>query len=194
MPNRDEIPAAGSATPALGDSADPSTSQLLPEVFEELRGLAARWLAKDRHNHTLQATALVNELYMRLADRPNRGWQDRAHFLRAASTIMRHILIDYARQRHAEKRGGGDRPICLTETAVLLDDHNIEILEVDDALRALSTLSPEKARVVELRVFAGCTIGETAEALGISTATAERHWRFARAWLKTRLDADDQRT
>lgn len=173
------------------DGLDPAAAaRLLPMVYDELRRLAAGCLRSDRRDHTLQATALVHEAYMRLSGSGNPGWNDRAHFFRAAALTMRHILIDHARQRAAEKRGGGEPGVRLSETALLLDDSDVEILEIDDALKRLSALAPEKARVVELRFFGGCTIDETAEALGISTATAERHWRFARAWLKSRLSDD----
>lgn len=169
------------------NAADSTTSELLLPVYEELRRLAAACLAVDRPDHTLQATALVHEAYLRLAGAGRRGWNDRAHFLRAAAKTMRHILVDHFRRRSAEKRGGAQPTLRLTETAMLLGDYETELLEVDDALKRLSALSPEKARVVELRVYAGCTIEETAEALGISTATVERDWRFARAWLKAQL-------
>lgn len=173
-----------------GEADAAAISRLLPHVYDELRQLAAGCLNSRRDDHTLRATALVHEAYLRLAGSDGPAWKDRAHFFRAAAKTMRHILIDYFRRQAAEKRGGGERAVRLTETAFLLDDSEAEILEVDDALQRLSSLSPEKARVVELRIFGGCTIEETAEALGISTATVERDWRFARAWLKSQLDAD----
>lgn len=162
-------------------------AHLLPQVYDELRRLAGAVLGGERASHTLQTTALVHEAYLRLSGSAGAGWTDRAHFFRVAAKTMRHILIDHFRQRAAEKRGGGARGVRLSETAALLNDSETEILELEDALEQLTALSPEKARVVELRFYAGCTIDETAEALGISTATAERHWRFARAWLKTQL-------
>ncbi|MCG3126992.1 MAG: hypothetical protein CHACPFDD_01848 [Phycisphaerae bacterium] len=164
---------------------------MLPHVYDELRRLAAGFLKGCRYDQTLRATALVHEAYLRLAGPSGAGWNDRAHFFRAAAKAMRHILIDYFRRRAAEKRGGGEPAVRLSETAILVDDTEVEILEIDEALQRLSALSSEKARVVELRVFGGCTIEETAEALGISTASVERHWRFARAWLKSQLDADE---
>lgn len=174
-----------------GEGGDPGgAARVLPHVYDELRRIAARCLAGGGRDHTLQATALVHEAYLRLAGGAGAGWTDRAHFFRAAAKTMRHILIDHARRQASSKRGGGERALRLSESALLLDDDEMEILEVDDALRRLSALSAEKARVVELRFFGGCTIEETAEALAISTATAERHWRFARAWLRTQLGAD----
>lgn len=173
---------------------DSSVSRLLPHVYEELRALAGRCLAAERSDHTLQATALVHEAYVRLAGSNGRAWTDRAHFFRLAAKTMRHILVDHARRRTADKRGAGAQALALTETALLLDKDHAELLEIDDALRSLAALSAEKARVVELRYYGGCTIDETAEALGISTATVERHWRFARAWLKAQLTGDEQPT
>lgn len=176
-----------------GDEFDDSAvARVLPHVYEELRGLANGYLHGERSDHTLQATALVHEAYVRLAGAAGRKWNDRKHFFRLAAKTMRHILVDHARQRAAGKRGGGAGAAILTETALLLDDHHAEITDIDDALCRLSALSPEKAKVVELRFYGGCTIEETAEALGISTATVERHWRFARAWLKAQLLGDEQ--
>jgi len=175
-----------------GGADESAAARLLPHVYTELRRLAAGALSSDRSDHTLQATALVHEVYLRLAGSAGGGWNDRAHFFRTAAKTMRHILIDHYRRRRAEKRGGGERASCLSETALLLDDRDAEILAVDEALQRLSALSPEKARVVELRVFGGCTIAETAEALGVSTVTVERHWRFAHAWLKSQLCGDDE--
>lgn len=162
-------------------------AHMLPHVYDELRRLAGAVLGDHRSHHTLQATALVHEAYLRLSGSAGAGWTDRGHFFRVAAKTMRHILIDHFRQRATEKRGGGARGMSLSETETLLNESEAEILEIDDALERLSALSPEKARVVELRFYAGCTIDETAEALGISTATTERHWRFARAWLKAQL-------
>lgn len=172
-----------------GDSS--AMSRLLPLVYDELRQLAAGCLNGRRDDHTLRATALVHEAYLRLAGSDGPAWKDRAHFFRAAAKTMRHILIDHFRRHAAAKRGGGEPAMRLTETAILLDDNEAQILEVDDALQRLFALSPQKARVVELRIFGGCTIEETAEALGISSASVERDWRFARAWLKSQLDADE---
>lgn len=174
------------------DLDDSAVARVLPHVYEELRELAGGYLRGERPNHTLQATALVHEAYVRMAGSSGKQWNDRTHFFRLAAKTMRHILVDHARQRAAQKRGGGAAGVVLTETVLLLDNHHTEIIEIDDALSRLSALSPERARVVELRFYGGCTIEETAEALDISTATVERHWRFARAWLKTQLLGDEQ--
>lgn len=182
----DAVTAISRGLAAEFDGAAP-TPALLSDVYRELRDLADRMLARERANHTLQATALVHEAYLRLAGGSESKWNDRGHFFRLAARTMRHILIDYARSRGAAKRGGGAAGVLLTETALLFQDERPEILEIDDALEQLFALSPEKARVVELRYYGGCSVEETAEALNMSTATVNRYWRFARAWLKTQL-------
>lgn len=163
--------------------------RLLPEVYRELRALSESYLRGERPNHTLQATALVHEAYLRLAG-GDRQWNDRAHFFRAAARTMRHILLKHAEKHNAQKRGGGSRGVPLSETQVACDGFDLEVLALDEAMQRLAGLDPEKAGVVELRFYAGCTIDETAETLGISTATVERHWRFARAWLRGELAPD----
>lgn len=174
------------------DASDSSVARVLPFVYDELRSLADGYLRRERPDHTLQATALVHEAYMRLAGSAGREWTDRKHFFRLAAKTMRHILVDHGRTRAADKRGGGAAARALSETALLIEGDRAEILEIDDALKELFALSPEKAQVVELRFYGGCSIEETAEAMGISTATVERHWRFSRAWLKAKLSRDDQ--
>ena len=174
------------------ETSDSNVARALPHVYDELRSLADGLLRGERRDHTLQATALVHEAYMRLAGPGNRDWQDRNHFFRVAAKTMRYILVDHARARAAEKRGGGGAGRLLTDTALLSNDADGEILEIDDALEQLFALAPLKAQVVELRFYGGCTIDETAEALGISTASVERHWRFARAWLKTKLAGNER--
>ncbi len=164
-----------------------AVARLLPLVYRELRLIAGNYLRNEPVDHTLQATALVHEAYVRLAGSNNQSWNDRAHFFRVAAKTMRRILINHAHKRNAIKRGSGQRGLMLSETALITKDRNIEILELDDALCRFAEFDPMKAEVVELRYFGGCTIEETAEALGISTASVERHWRFARAWLKTEL-------
>lgn len=175
-----------------GAEDDSGVARALPFVYDELKGLADAFLRGERRDHTLQATALVHEAYIRLADSPTGKWQDRQHFFRLAAKTMRHILVDHARARAADKRGGGAAAAMLSETALLTDEKNAQLIEIDDALKMLFALSSERAQVVELRFYGGCTIDETAEALGISTATVERHWRFARAWLQTQLSDLDR--
>ncbi len=173
------------------DANDSGVARALPHVYDELRQLAEGLLRGERQNHTLQATALVHEAYMRLAGSNGQKWTDRDHFFRLAAKTMRHILVDHARARAADKRGGGAAGRLLTDTLVLTDENYGEILEIDEALSALFTLAPQKAHIVELRFYGGCTIEETADALGISTATVEREWRFARAWLKSKLSTNE---
>lgn len=168
----------------------PAVSSLLPEAYEELRRIAAALLATERVDHTLQPTALVHEAYVRLARR-ERELIDEAHFFRLAAKAMRHILIDHARRRRTAKRAGGSRRVSLLDEGPAAVGVSEEILELDDALEQLSAFSAEMARVVELRFFAGCTIEQTGEALGLSTASVERQWRFARAWLRMHLSRDE---
>jgi RNA polymerase sigma factor (TIGR02999 family) len=174
------------------DASDSGVAGVLPYVYDELRNLADGLLRGERTHHTLQATALVHEAYMRLAGSNGRQWTDRSHFFRLAAKTMRHILVDHARARAADKRGGGAAGQLLTDTSLLTDGNYGEILEIDEALGELFTLAPQKAQIVEMRFYGGCTIEETAEALGVSTATVERDWRFARAWLKSKLSENER--
>ncbi len=166
-----------------------AAEQLLPLVYDELRKLAAQKLAQEKSGQTLQATALVHEAYVRLvasgdASAPRaQHWASRGHFFAAAAEAMRRILVDSARRHRARKRGAGLQRIDLPELAEPSKDDPIDLLALDEALRKLETLHPQKAQVVQLRFFAGCTLEETAQMLGISRATAQRHWAFARAWL-----------
>ncbi len=175
----------------LGARPNGDSAALIELVYDELRGLSASYLQNERPDHTLQATALVHEAFLAINPR-SQPWADRTHFFRAAAKAMRHILINHAKAKKAVKRGGGERPIRLHETALLTDSPDLDLLELDDALRRLSDLDPEKGHVVELRFFAGCSIEQTATALGVSTATVERHWRFARAWLRADLQPEER--
>ncbi len=166
-----------------GPDFDASMSCLLTMVYGELRSLSEAYLRREGTPITLQATALVHEAYVRLAG-SDQHWSNRKHFFRTAARTMRRILVDHARERGARKRGSGNRPVTLVESALIASDQNLDVLVVNDALARLEQMDADKARVVELRFFGGCTIDETAEALGIGTATVERHWRFARAWLR----------
>jgi RNA polymerase sigma factor (TIGR02999 family) len=163
---------------------------LLPVVYEELRRLAAAYLRRERPGQTLQPTALVHEAYLRLMkDRPDR-WQNRAHFCAIAAHSMRQILIERARARGAQKRGGAQPRVTLDEAIVAADGSDspsVDLVALDDALQRLEALDPQQARLVELRFFGGLTIEETAEAMKISPATVKRHWTVARAWLAREL-------
>jgi RNA polymerase sigma factor (TIGR02999 family) len=162
---------------------DAALAQLTPLVYGEMRRLAGRYLGAERTGHTLQATALVHEAFLELVDQKQVDWQGRAHFLRVAAQIMRHILIDYARRHRAAKRGSGDPPVTLDESAVFSPDRAAGLVALDDALQGLEAIDPRKSKVVELRYFGGLTVEETAEALGVSAGTVRRDSALAEAWL-----------
>lgn len=168
---------------------DPSSvDSLLPLVYQELRRLAASYLRRERPGQTLQPTALVNEAYLRLLkDRPDR-WQNRAHFCAIAAHSMRQILIERARARGAQKRGGARARVTLDEALVAGGNRDIDLVALDEALERLAKLDPEQARLVELRFFGGLTVEETADAMHVSPATVKRHWTVARAWLARELE------
>jgi RNA polymerase sigma-70 factor, ECF subfamily len=174
------------------DSTDQKTAfaKLLPLVYNELRSLSEQYLRQEKPDHTLQATALVHEAYVRLAGSHGNKWESRAHFFRVAAKVMRRVLINHALARKADKRQGARQRVGLEELTAFIPEVNVDLLDLDHAMEQLAAIDRQKARVVELRFFAGCTIEETAEALEVSTATVERDWRFARAWLRSRLGAD----
>jgi RNA polymerase sigma factor (TIGR02999 family) len=157
--------------------------KLTPLVHAELRRIARRQMSGERPGHTLQATALVNEAYLRLAGREGFEWHDRAHFFAVCAQVMRHILIDHARAQSRDKRGGGAVHVSLDEAAVLGGGQAADFLALNEALRALEAVDPQKGRIVELRYFTGLSIEETAEVLKISPTTVRREWRRAKAWL-----------
>ena len=169
------------------DSGDPSAAkQLLPLVYEELRKLAAAKLAHEKPGQTLQATALVHEAYLRLVgSETHRTYRDRSHFFAAAASAMRHILVDSARAKRSDKRGGNGERRPLADVAAPSPDD--DLLALHEALDQLAAEDPLKAQLVELRYFAGLTGDQAAEVLGISPSTADRHWVFARAWLQTKV-------
>jgi RNA polymerase sigma factor (TIGR02999 family) len=169
------------------DEGDPDAArQLLPLVYEELRKLAAQRLGQEKPGQTLQATALVHEAYLRLVrGEHTQRWDSRGHFFAAAAEAMRRILIDNARRRKAQKRGNGWQRQELA--AVAAPEPDDELLALDEALQKLAILEPDKAKLVELRYFAGLTGEQAAEVLGISPTTADRHWSYARAWLQTEI-------
>lgn len=171
---------------------DPHAAErLLPLVYDELRKLAAQRLAEERPGQTLQATALVHEAYLRLVggDAPQR-WSGRGHFFAAAAEAMRRIQIDCARRKRRPKHGGDRRRLPLEETASIGEDDRVDLLALDEALDGLARHSPDKAELVKLRYFAGLTLEEAAACLGVSLATAKRHWAFARAWLYDALGGE----
>jgi RNA polymerase sigma factor (TIGR02999 family) len=160
---------------------------LLAEIYGELRKLAASYIRRERPNHTLQATALVNEAFMKLVDQRAVHWQNRAHFFGIAAQLMRRILVDYARAQGAAKRGSGQAPLSLNEELVGTPGSDLDVLALDEALTRLSIMDTQQARVVELRYFGGLTVDETALVLGISPATVGREWTLAKAWLYAEL-------
>jgi RNA polymerase sigma factor (TIGR02999 family) len=170
-----------------GDKA--ALDELVPLVYDELRKLAASYLRRKPGTHTLQATALVHEAYVRLADQHGTSMEHRAQFFGLAAKIMRDILVDHARMRGAAKRGGQQLRLSLTEAERFGHKPEVELLALDDALKELATTNPQHSRVVELRFFGGLTIDETAQVMSLSHATTERHWSFARAWLRRELAA-----
>ncbi|MBL8208404.1 MAG: sigma-70 family RNA polymerase sigma factor [Blastocatellia bacterium] len=164
-----------------GDRA--ALDQLLPLVYHELHQQAARYLRRERPDHTLQATALVHEAYLQLVDQTQVNWQNRAHFFGAAAQAMRRILVDSARAHQAEKRGAGVANLPLDEAIGVADKRSADLIALDDALKTLANMDAQQCRVVELRYFGGLSIEETAEVLGISPATVKREWNSAKVWL-----------
>lgn len=183
---------------AAGETA--ALDSLWPLVYDDLRRLARRQLAGERGDHTLQRTALVNEAFIRLAGQRSMEWLNREQFLSLASKIMRRVLVDYARQRNAQRRGSGARPISLHDTQAALeadeaqasatfDDERVDVEAIDSALLNLEKLDAAQSQIVELRYFGGLTLEETAGVTGISVATVKREWAMARAWLRRELAA-----
>ncbi len=161
-----------------------AVDELFPLVYDELRRLAASQMRRERASHTLQPTALVNETYLRLIDQRQTDWKNRAHFFGLAAEIMRRILVNHARDRRAEKRGGGGaQQVSLSVAADSFEKKDVDVLALHEALEKLAEIDSRKARVVELKFFGGLTIDEIAEVLQISSATVEREWGFSRAWL-----------
>ena len=175
---------------AWSDGDQDALQALTPIVYEELHRLARHYMRRERSGHSLQATALVNEAYMRLADYTRMQWQDRAHFFAVSAQVMRRILVDHARKRRSEKRGGDHERVTLSGVDVASGGDMVDVLAVDAALTELSGARPRLAQLVSLRCFAGMSIEEAAEALDISPATAKRDWAFARAWLAERMGQD----
>lgn len=169
-----------------GDHA--ALERLMPLVERELQLLAHRYLRRERRDHTLQTTALVNEAYLRLAGQRDPRWQNRAHFFGIAASMMRRILIDHARKVAYAKRGGGAPKVSFDETCVMAPERSAELVALDDALHALARVDERKCRVVELRYFAGLSVEESAEVLGVHPDTVTREWRRAKAFLRRELE------
>lgn len=175
---------------AAGDAT--ATDQLLTTVYNELHRLARRSMNRERRDHTLQATALVNEAYLRLIAQRDVEWQSRLHFLAIAAQCMRRILVDHARTHHSQKRGGDAHRVVLDDDLVVTEDRWTALTDLDDALTALAQVDERKARIVELRFFAGLSIEETAAALHVSPGTVMREWTFTKAWLRRTIEGSGE--
>lgn len=173
---------------AWGNGDQCALEQLTPLVYEELHKLAQRQMSRENKGHTLQATALIHEVYLRLVEFQSARWQDRAHFFAVCARLMRRILIDFARSHDSLKRGGNDRKLTLEEGIIVSADVPAELMDLEHALTKLAQDDPRKSNVVELRFFGGLTVKETAEVLKISTDTVMRDWSMARAWLLREMD------
>src|SRR6476646_4521868 len=175
---------------AWGDGDEGALARLMPLVETELRRLARGYMGRERREHTLQTTALVNEAFIRLTDARQVRWQDRAHFLGISARLMRRVLVDYARRRGFHKRGGGAERVTLHEELMASPVPSVDVVALDRALEALEQSDPRKSRIVELRFFGGLSVEETAEVLHVSADTVKRDWRFAKLWLLRELEGE----
>ncbi len=186
-------PSPGAVTGLLrawSDGDDGALERLLPLVEAELRRLARGYMGRERRGHTLQATALVNEAFLRLTDARRLRWQDRAHFLGISARLMRRVLVDHARSRGYQKRGGGAQQVTLDEALVVSPEPAVDLVALDRALETLAATDARKSRVIELRFFGGLSVEEAAEVLHVSTDTVKRDWRLAKLWLLRELEGD----
>lgn len=175
---------------AWGDGDQSALADLTPLVYEELHRLAHNYMGRECAGHTLQTSALVNEAYLRLIDWKNVRWQSRAHFFAVSAQLMRRILVDFARSRGYQKRGGGMRVVPLDDAIIVSENKGPDLVALDEALCALAKLDARQSQIVELRFFGGLTIEETAEVLKVSEGTVRRDWSLARSWLHRELDAN----
>jgi len=164
--------------------------EILPLVYDELRKIARRYRAKERGEHTLQTTEIINEAYLKLLNQKENDWQDRAHFFAVASRVMRNLLVDYARTKNYQKRGNGAEKVSLEDVALFTPEPDEKILALDDALNRLAKFDERKSKLVELRYFGGLSAQETAEVLGVSEITVKREWLKAKAWLYSELRSE----
>lgn len=189
----DEVAETTDILLALSGPSPDAAERLMPRVYEELKRIAEGAMRRERKDHTLQPTALVNEAFLRLIDGTRVQWQSRAHFFAVAATVMRRILVSHARSRGAQKRGGdGNRIPLHDEMAAVRGQADVDVLELDTLLDALAELNERHAKVVELRFFADLTIEEVAESLGVSDWTVKNDWRVARAWMLKQLDTSHE--
>ena len=187
-------PTAGQVTELLrawSEGDEHALDRLMPLIQAELHRLAKRYMARERRDHTLQPTALVNEAFLRLAGAQRLRWQDRAHFLGITARLMRRVLVDHARSRGYQKRGGGGQRVTLSEGVAVSAGPAVDLVALDRALEALATVDPRKCRVIELRFFGGLSVEETAEELHVSMDTVKRDWRLAKLWLLRELAEAD---
>lgn len=186
---------AGSITRLLlnwreGDKT--ALDRLVPLVYREMRRLAGYYMRRQRADHTLQTSALINEAYLRLIDHKNMRWENRAHFYAVAAQAMRRILVDHARSRGYQKRGGGALKVSFDEAAIGAEERAAELIALDDALKDLAAMDPRKSQIVELRYFGGLSVDETAEVIGVSAVTIMREWRSAKGWLLRAISKREQ--
>jgi RNA polymerase sigma factor (TIGR02999 family) len=177
---------------AWSNGEQDALEELIPLVYRELHSLAHRYMARERDGHTLQSTALIHEAYGRLIDLKDVSWQNRAHFFAVSAQMMRRILVDYARTRRFQKRGGEWRQVPLNEALAVFQHQHTDVVALDDALRTLARIDPRKAEVVEMRFFGGLTIKEIAGVLNVSEETILRDWRLAKVWLLRQLSKTDE--
>lgn len=176
----------------LRDGDQDAANRLIPLVYAELRRIAGAYMQRERPGQTLQATALVHEAYMRLVDGQQGPWQNRAHFFAIAAHTMRQVLVDYARRRHAGKRGGSSpRKVAIDVDLLIAPDRLGDIIAIDEAVERLAAIDPRQSRLIELRFFVGLNVEEAAEVMGISPITVKREWRSAKAWLRRELDGKE---
>jgi RNA polymerase sigma factor (TIGR02999 family) len=172
---------------AWGQGEQSALEKLVPLVHAELRRIARRYMLGERHGHTLQTTALINEAYLRLVDSQKVNWQSRAHFFAVSAQLMRRVLVDYARARNYQKRGAGAYNVTLDEAKVGPQERGQDLVALDDALHELAKIDPRKSQVIELRFFGGLSVEETAEVLNVSQDTVLRDWRLAKDWLRREM-------
>ena len=187
------IPAKSLRSYKPGGQGTAGAAKLTPLVYAELRRLARSYMRRERPGHTLQTTALVHEAYTRLIDTPRVDWQDRNHFFAVCSTLMRRVLVDYARSHGYLKRGGGLKLVPLEEARDVGHTGEVDLFALDEALTGLAAVDPRKSQVVELRFFGGLTVNETADVMHTSPDTVVRDWKFAKAWLMRELDTEPPR-
>ena len=187
--DRQDQPGVTQLLIAWTDGQRDALDQLVPLVYDDLRRLAAGYMGRETPGHSLQPTALVHEAYVRLVDQRRVHWRNRAHFFGVAASMMRRILVDYARKRRADKRGGAAERVTLTEDVAAAEQNDLDVLTLHESLERLAAFDPQQERIVELRYFGGLTIDETAEVVGISPATVVREWTIAKAWLRIDMSA-----